>query len=229
MPRTLVIIQSNYIPWKGYFDLLLQADHIIIYDTVQYTKNDWRNRNKIKTENGLKWLTIPVIHESLDQKICDVKISDNLWYQRHLDSLHQAYKKSPYFKSFFQDIRILYESLKDECYLSQVNIQILCFILEKLGKRKILDHSKNYELKSSKTGNLIELCEYTKCDTYLSGPSAKSYIDPVLFSNAGIDLKYIDYKGYKEYEQIHGTFEHGVSILDLFFHLGEKTSEYITK
>src|SRR4051812_22240537 len=107
--KKVAILQSNYIPWKGYFDLINMVDEFIIYDDVQYTKNDWRNRNKIKTPNGLLWLTIPTRQLSLSQKIIDTQIADNHWNKKHLSTIKQFYSKAPFYK--------LYQSFIEELYM----------------------------------------------------------------------------------------------------------------
>lgn len=216
--KKVAIIQSNYIPWKGYFDIINMVDEFIIYDDCQYTKNDWRNRNKIKNRAGLQWLTIPVKY-SFPQLIKDTVISDDGWNRKHWKTIVQNYSKSRY----FEDYKDIFEELylgTDEKYLSLINYRFISKICDILGINTKISWSMNYNLVEGKTDRLIDLCKQTCASEYISGPAAKRYIEDEMFVNAGIKLSYVDYSGYKEYNQMHFPFEHGVTILDLIFNEG---------
>ncbi len=223
--KKVAICQSNYIPWKGYFDLINSADEFYLLDCVNYTKNDWRNRNIIKTEQGLKWLTIPVLHKSLSQKISETLTSNNIWRIKHWKSIKQNYTKSKYFSEYqdlFQDLYLK----SDEASLSKVNYSFIMTICSILGIRtKIILISEDRT--SAKNLRLIDICKNADAQMYISGPTAKNYLDEGLFKEHGIDLRYMDYSGYPEYRQLYGTFEHGVSIIDLIFNEGEKAIQYM--
>ena len=133
--KKVAILQSNYIPWKGYFDLIRQVDEFILYDEMQYTKNDWRNRNLIKTPNGPAWLTIPVVQKSLHQKIQDTEVSDLRWAKKHMHSLQANYARSPFFSSFAPRIFEIYLAVEREPLLSKINHAFLCAICQWLGIR----------------------------------------------------------------------------------------------
>ena len=222
---TVSILQSNYIPWKGYFDIIARSDVFVIYDEVQYTKNDWRNRNIIKTQNGLQWLTIAVKHDSLDQKICDTQVFKNNWSKKHIGTLQANYAKAPFFKDYKEAIFEVYENVTSN--LSEINLQFInaiCRILE--IDTKIID-SRTLNLRGDKQERLIHACKILEADTYLSGPAAKSYIEEDIFESNNIKVEWMDYANYKEYNQLFSPFEHGVSILDLIFNEGPNARQFL--
>lgn len=224
--KKIAILQSNYIPWKGYFDLINMVDEFIFYDEVQYTKNDWRNRNKIKTQQGIQWLTIPVRQESLEQKIKDTKISDKKWNIKHWRTISQNYAKAKYFKDYKDIFEELYLTC-DEEYLSQINYKFITTINEILGIKTKLRWSSEFELVDGQTEKLLGICKDCNADIYLSGPAAKDYFNEELAKQENIKVEWMDYSGYKEYEQLNPPFEHGVSILDLIFNEGNRAKEFM--
>jgi hypothetical protein len=222
---TVSILQSNYIPWKGYFDIIAKSDVFVIYDEVQYTKNDWRNRNLIKTQNGLQWLTIAVKQDSLDQKICDTQVFKTNWTQKHMNTLQTNYAKASYFKDYMEIVSKIYENTSNS--LSEINLQFIktiCRILE--IETKIID-SRTLKLKGDKQERLIKVCKILGADRYLSGPAAKSYIDEKVYKENKIELEWMDYSNYKEYNQLYPPFEHGVSVLDLIFNEGPNARHFL--
>lgn len=225
--KKIAILQSNYIPWKGYFDLIAMVDEFIIFDQVQYTKNDWRNRNKIKTHKGVEWLTIPVKVESLSQKINETQISDFNWSKKHMASLQTNYGKAKCFNETKDFVFDLYNQSSKTKFLSEINCIFIKSICNYLGITTKITFSANYNLIDGKTERLVDLCRQTNASCYISGPSAKDYIDESLFLNQNIDIEWMDYSGYKQYEQLHFPFEHGVSILDLIFCNGDKSKEFL--
>ncbi|WNL33964.1 WbqC family protein [Arcobacter cryaerophilus gv. pseudocryaerophilus] len=224
--KKIAILQSNYIPWKGYFDLINMVDEFIFYDEVQYTKNDWRNRNKIKTPQGIQWLTIPVRQESLDQKIKDTKISDKKWNIKHWRTISQNYSKAKYFKDYKDIFEELYLNC-DEEYLSQINYKFITTINEILEIKTKLRWSSEFELVDGQTEKLLGICKECNADIYLTGPAAKDYFNEELAKQENIKVEWMDYSGYKEYEQLNPPFEHGVTILDLIFNEGDRAKEFM--
>jgi hypothetical protein len=225
--KKLAILQSNYVPWKGYFDLIAQVDEFIIYDEMQYTKNDWRNRNKIKTNKGIEWLTIPVRVESLHQKINETQISDINWAKKHKATLQTNYGKTKCFKETKDFIFNLYEEASQINNLSEINLVFIKGICEFLNIQTKISLSTDYTLIEGKTERLISLCSQTNSNFYLSGPAAKNYLDENLFLDNNLTLEWMDYSGYKEYEQLNPPFEHGVSILDLIFNEGNEAKFFL--
>jgi hypothetical protein len=221
----VAILQSNYIPWKGYFDIIRKVDTFVIYDEVQYTKNDWRNRNKIKTLNGLQWLTIPVRQTSLEQKIYETEVVNQIWRKKHLNSLKTYYSKAPCFKEMFPLVEMWYEG--NETLLSEINVKFIKGVCEVMGiKTEIID-SRNLLLTGDKNERLIDACKKLNATTYLSGSAAKLYLREEDFGKNGIKVEWMEYSGYKEYPQLYPPFEHGVSILDMIFNIGNEARQYL--
>jgi len=230
--KKIAILQSNYIPWKGYFDLINSVDEFVILDTVQYTKNDWRNRNKIKTKQGLKWLTIPVNQKNrLSKPINEISISDLNWMDSHVNLLKINYKKSEFFDEVITFVENIYIKTKGIVKLSEINelfIRELCSVLN--IKTKIIRAEQFGELNQTPNDRLIDICNKVCATSYLSGPSAKNYLDSNLFLDKGIMVEWMEYSGYPEYNQLYGEFIHEVSILDLLFNVGlENAYKYISK
>ena len=223
----MATVQSNYIPWKGYFDLINRVDEFILYDDMQYTRRDWRNRNRIKTKDGLMWLSIPVNSKgSYFQKIKDVTISDSTWNVRHWKSIAHHYAGATYFKEYREIFKDLYLG-STETSLSQINYQFIKIICDILGIQTKISWSMDYRLIEGKTERLIDLCQQAGATEYISGPAAKEYLDEKLFSQAGLILQFMDYSGYPEYNQLFPPFEHGVSMLDLIFNTGPQAPSYM--
>jgi hypothetical protein len=228
MTKKVAIVQSNYIPWKGYFDLINLVDEFILYDDVQYTRRDWRNRNKIKTSRGLRWLTVPVrVKGRYYQKIREAEVSDPEWAGRHWQSVVHNYSRAEHFDTYKDLFEELYLG-QNERFLSRVNYQFLAAICQILGIRTKLSWSMDYDTaEEGRTERLVGLCKQAGATEYISGPAAKAYIEEELFNNEGIELRYMDYSGYPEYNQLFPPFEHGVSIIDLIFNEGPDAPRYM--
>jgi len=219
--KKVAILQSNYIPWKGYFDLINMVDEFILYDDMQYTRRDWRNRNIIKTANGPLWLTIPVdVKGKYFQKIKDTKIQDSSWAGKHWKSISHNYAKARFFGKYREVFEELYHECEGEEFLCRVNYRFLTALCGVLGIKTKITWSMDYELAEGKTERLVALCRDAGATHYISGPAARDYIEDDLFSHAGIALSYIDYSGYPEYRQLFGDFTHRVSVIDLIFNEG---------
>ncbi len=230
--KKIAILQSNYIPWKGYFDLIDSVDEFYIYDIAQYTKNDWRNRNQIKTENGIKWLTIPIKKKgSLQLKIKEVVIADDKWALKHLNIIEHVYKKSHYFDEVFPYIESLYEKASFLKHLSEINVLFITGICEIIDIKTAVFLVKDEQLlPSDRNEKLVSICLKAQASRYLSGPSAKEYLDTQLFEENGIEIEWMSYKNYTVYDQLYGDFVHNVSILDVLFNVGIKDAKsYIKK
>lgn len=223
----MLITQSNYIPWKGYFDSIAIADAYVIYDDMQYTKRDWRNRNLIKTPVGLKWLTIPVeVKGKYFQKINETKISDKNWNIDHLNILKENYKNAKSYKMVLEWVENLYINCGFE-FLTDVNQYFIENINAFLGIDINIIKSDKFQLAEDKTERLINICKELNGTDYYSGAAAKNYMNEELFEKEKIALHYLDYSNYPEYEQINGGFEHGVSILDLIFSEGLNAKNFL--
>ncbi|MBN2425574.1 MAG: WbqC family protein [Calditrichaceae bacterium] len=225
MGKKVAILQSNYIPWKGYFDLINIVDEFIIYDSAQYTKQDWRNRNKIKTKNGIQWLSIPVKHVSISQAIIDIEICQSNWGEKHWRTLEANYAKAKYFKNYRKVFSELYKT--KEIKLSSINSLFIHAINDILGIKTKITWSSDYELVGGRTERLLNLCIQSGASTYLSGPAAKNYLDEALFKKAGLIVQWMDYSSYRKYNQLYPPFDHYVSIIDLIFNEGPNAVKFM--
>jgi hypothetical protein len=227
MSKTVAIVQSNYIPWKGYFDLINSADEFVLYDDAQYTRRDWRNRNTIKSPNGLLWLTIPVqVKGRYFQKIKDTVVADDKWARGHWQTIVHNYSRAPYFSEHRELFEDLYLGL-NERLLSQINFSFISLICRILGITTTISWSADYQLSGDKTERLLGICQQAGATRYLSGPSAKAYLEEDLFKRLGIELCYMDYDGYDEYHQLYPPFASRVSIIDLIFNEGPNARRYM--
>lgn len=224
--KKVAVIQSSYIPWKGFFDIINDVDLFIFYDDIQYTKNDWRNRNKVKTQSGVQWLTVPT-GTSLNRQICEVEIADKRWGVKHWKSLQQCYSRAPFFSQYREFLEHTFLGTR-WTNLSDLNQALIRGIArEYLGITTEFQDSREYDVSGQKLERLIALLQKAETDQYISGPAAKDYIDESRFLDAGIQLVYKDYTGYPEYPQFFPPFDHYVSVLDLLFHTGPDAPYFI--
>lgn len=228
--KNCVILQPSYIPWRGYFHQIAKADIFVFYDDVKYDKHGWRNRNRIKTSSGTQWLTIPVFSKGVEKNktpINQIEINWNQkWNRKHWSALKLAYAKAPYFKEFAPLISAFYES--KPTLLADFTIDTTIQLARALGITST-DFVRSSELSGiggQKTERLIQILSQLEVTHYISGPSAKDYIDPEKFTRAGISLEYMEYD-YPEYEQLYPPFDPQVSVLDLLFMCGPKATDYI--
>lgn len=225
--KKIAIIQSNYIPWKGYFDMIAAADELIIFDDMQYTRRDWRNRNQIKTAQGVRWLTVPVqVKGKYYQTIKNTEIDGSLWVSTHWKTLVQNYHRSRYFDDIAAWLEPLYLR-RTYTHLSDLNRQFIKAICDYLGIRTVITNSWDYNLIEGKAERLADLYVQAGGTEYISGPAAKSYIDEQLFIDRKIKLTWFNYANYPEYPQLWGEFVHGVSIVDLLFNCGNEAGSYM--
>lgn len=230
----VAILQSNYIPWKGYFHLISRSDHFLFLDEVQYTKNDWRNRNLIPTPSGLIWLTVPVLHKRLSkQLIHEARIKDSVnWQRKHWNAIRNTYSKAQHFNEIADLLHDAY--FKPWTLLSDLNQHIIKKICVYLGIRAKISDTRElaeagllpHQDKNERLLNLIGLVGGT---SYISGPSAKSYLDLERFRTSNIHVEFMDYSAYRQYDQRGKDFHHQVSILDLLFRFGRGAGDYIWK
>lgn len=222
------IIQSNYIPWKGYFDFIASVDEFVVFDDVQYTRRDWRNRNRIKTKDGLKWLTVPVEAKGhYSESVSAIRVAGHRWVDEHLASLRHAYGRAPFFGQEWPWIERSYESCRSLELLSEINISLIAAICGRLRIRTPIRRSSEFEAVPGKNERLISLCKQLCATEYLSGPAARGYVDEQLWQRSNIRVYYKSYAGYPEYSQVHGPFEHGTTVLDVLFHTGPDAERYI--
>lgn len=225
--KKVAILQSNYIPWKGYFDMIAAVDEFILYDDMQYTRRDWRNRNQIKTAQGVQWLTIPVqVKGKYYQKIKDTEIDGSDWVMDHWKALVQNYRRAPHFDKIAAWLEPLYVE-ESHTHLSPLNRRFIEAVCDYLGIKTVISNSWDYPLLDGKTERLADLCAKANGTEYISGPAAKDYLEEGIFIEYGIKLTWFEYAGYSEYPQLWGEFTHGVTILDLLFNCGQDAPNYM--
>ncbi|MGO5427622.1 WbqC family protein [Fusobacterium mortiferum] len=224
--KKIAILQSNYIPWKGVFDMMNKVDVFVFFEDVDFTKRDWRTRNKIKTPEGEVWLSIPVKKSSRGTKIYEIEISQETnWQEKHYQTIVQYYKKAKFFSEYKWLLDKIYLEKKWE-NLSEFNIYVNTLIARELGIKTEFINSKDLETNGTKDDKLIEIIKKLDGDFYLSGPAAKDYIVNEKFKKEKIELAYIEYK-YPEYTQLYGEFNHYITILDVLFNCGKEAPKYI--
>ena len=226
--RKIAILQPNYIPWKGNFDLINMVDVFVFYDDVQYTVKDWRNRNKIKTPNGELWLSVPVNHKGKrDQLICEALIDTTTdWQSNHFKSIYNNYKKARYFEIYKYLLEDIYLNNKWE-KISDLDIFSTKAIAKALGIEVEWFLSSELKQIGEKDGEkVVKICKLLNCNYFINGPSSKPFMNQALFDEAGIELAYMEYN-YPEYQQLYPPFNHYVSALDLIFNCGPDARKYI--
>ncbi len=224
--KRVAVLQSSYIPWKGYFDIIHDVDTFIFYDDVQFTYQDWRSRNRIIANGAPLWLTVPTGGD-IKRLINEVKLPNASWQRKHWSTLRHAYTKAPHFKKFAEIIEEQYLG-RQWASLSEMNQNFIRILAEQiLGIDVEFRNSTDFVLQGSKLERLVDLVQQSGATHYLSGPAAKAYIDPAAFETAGITLEYKDYSGYPTYQQQGNAFDHAVSVLDLIFNTGDDAAEHI--
>lgn len=212
------VIQSSFIPWRGYFDFIASVDVFVFHDDLQYTKGDWRNRNKIKTPKGIEWLTVPVHHKTVSQLICETEIDNSSrWKQKHIRQWQEHYRQAPYLNEVLELLADIGEC--QDLTITQLNLKLIRRICKYLNIPTPMMLSSELSLTGSKTDRLIDLLQKLDATTYLSGPSADAYLDKKAFRRHGISLEYKSYD-YQPYPQLWGPFEGAVTVLDLIANCG---------
>jgi hypothetical protein len=225
----LAVLQSNYIPWKGYFDLMAMSDLFVIYDSVQYTKNDWRNRNQIASATGPIWLTIPVTTAGrAGQTINEASIEDPRWSRKHWSAISQTFARRPHFASVRDEWEAAYRDAEGFALLHDVNVHFLRMVARHLGIETPLVDDREFVLEAdSPTGKLVQLCVAVGADRYVTGPAGLDYLEVDRFHERGIALDVIDYGHYHQYSQGTAEFRHGVSALDLIASVGPEARSHL--
>ena len=227
----LAVLQSNYIPWKGYFDLMAAADLFIVYDSVQYTKNDWRNRNILVSKSGPVWLTIPINTAGrADQPINAATIGDPRWARKHWQTASQLLARRPSFHLFEQDWAQWFTEVAEMTHLHDINVYLLRKIADQLHISTPITDDSDYALtQDSPTGKLVQLCELVGASGYLTGPAGLNYLELDQFRSKGIGVDVIDYGHYPTYPQVSEEFRHGVSVLDLLANTGPEAPDHLLR
>tara|TARA_R110000850_G_scaffold62_3_gene269 strand:- start:16540 stop:17235 length:696 start_codon:yes stop_codon:yes gene_type:complete len=225
--KKVAIVQSNYLPWKGYFDMIAAVDEFILFDDAQYTRRDWRNRNLIKTPQGTKWLTIPVkVKGKYEQTIRQTEIDGIDWQAAHWTALQLNYRRAPYFNQISELLAPFYMR-SEVTHLSEINSKLIGLVCEFLGIDTKISSTSDYDLAAGRSIKLADLCVQAGASEYVSGPAAKAYIDTKVFEERSVAIRWFDYSDYPPYPQLWGDFTHQVSIVDLLFNCGHDTPSYM--
>jgi len=220
----VTIHQPNFLPWPGFFHKWLISDAMILLDTVQYEKNEWQNRNRIKTAQGVQWVTVPVQYR-YPQKINAVTIADRRWPRKLCGSIEQAYARAPYLKTYWPELREILNQPHD--LLRDLNAALIGAVGGFLGCQSPLSIASDLHADNpDPTTRLLELCAAVNADGYLSGQEGRSYIDVDAFASKGVNL-YFQQVEAPAYQQLHGDFASHLSILDLLFNLGPKAGNVV--
>jgi hypothetical protein len=227
--KRVVILQPSYLPWLGFFEQMYVCDIFVYLNDVQYTKNDWRNRNRIKTREGMQWLTVPVSFQ-FGQKINEVPINNSYpWYKKHFQALKTWYGKSEYFNIYSEELKeILY---KERTYLEELDIELTQWMIKKLGLNPKTVLSSDLSVSpGDRQFRLIEICKALGCDYFYEGKSGQNYIDIKLFKSHGIMVEFQNYH-HPYYNQLwlkeQGFVSH-LSAIDLLFNHGPDSLSILT-
>jgi len=219
------VIQSNFLPWRGYFDFIREVDLFIAHDDLQYTKGDWRNRNRIKTPRGSEWITVPVSYRKTSQLIEETPVDYSTpWVIKMLNRLRESYRRAPHFEPYFSELTDLLT--QPAASISDLNLTLIHWVCCHLEIDTPIRMSREYHPQGTKTERLIDILGQVKATSYLSGPAAQTYLVPQIFEQAGIRLEYKQYD-YPEYEQLYPPFDPAVSVIDLLFMKGKDSIFYL--
>jgi hypothetical protein len=225
--KKVAIVQSNYIPWKGYFDLIAAVDEFILYDDAQYTRQNWRNRNRVKSPQGVQWLTVPVkMKGKFPQPIRETSVDGVYWREKHWKTLIQNYRRAPHFWEIAAFLEPLYRQER-HTHLSDINRTLIESVCRYLGIRTRISNSWAYTLVEGRTRRIADLCAQAGGSEYVTGPSARNYLDEGVFTASGIQVTWFDFSGYPEYPQFWGSFRHDLTILDLLFNCGKNAPRFM--
>ncbi|MDB5895997.1 MAG: hypothetical protein JWQ88_3528 [Rhodoferax sp.] len=225
--RQVAVLQSNYIPWKGYFDLIAAVDVFVLYDQMQYTREDWRNRNIIKAPQGPQWLTVPVLQKGrFGQRICETEIDGTNWARKHWKSIEGSYRKAPHFAEIAAFLEPIYLG-ETFSHLSQLNRRLIEAICGYLGIGTRIVDSSELVLEGDRSERVAGICSQLEATRYISGPAARSYLDESVFTARSIAVEWFDYGDYPTYRQLWGEFNHQVSIVDLLVHCGQESRQHM--
>lgn len=215
----VAMIQPSYLPWLGYFEQMARVDEFIFLDDVQYTRKDWRNRNRIKTPYGAKWLTVPVRHAPHATLINQIEINYlQDWRASHLNLLRENYRKARYYEEIMDLIATYFD--KKFTLLSVLNMALTEGVANYLGLFIKTFLSSQLKTKSGdRNERIIDLCKWTKATTLYDGQSARNFIDDKRFQREGVEVTFQDYR-HPEYRQFQGPFISHLSVVDLLFHYG---------
>lgn len=219
------IHQPQYLPWLGYFDKIDRADVFVLLDDTQFKKNEWQNRNRIKTSQGWQWLTVPVCHH-LGLQIREVEPNSKVkWQRKHWQALLSNYGKAPYFREYADRLEAAYH--REWANLAELNAFFIGELCDMLGMgAKLITSSTLPGDKGVATEALVNICSAVGADAYLSGAGGHDYVEEGRFQEAGISLSYQDYQ-HPVYPQLFGDFVSHLSVVDLLLNCGPSSLDVL--
>ena len=224
--RTLVVLQPGYLPWLGFFDQMRRSDIFVFYDDVQFDKNGWRNRNRIKSPSGPHWLTVPVRVSSLSQRIYETEIDTRQpWARKHLGTIKQFYAKAPYLKRYLPELEELLMGRTWE-RLIELDVAVIELLCAWLNIKREMARASELGIEGERSERLLNICLAVGAQRYLSGNAAQSYLNLELFARHGIEVLWQDYE-HPVYPQQHGEFVPFLSSLDLVLNCGDESTAII--
>lgn len=225
--KRIAIMQPGYLPWLGFFELMQNCDLFVLLDDVPYTKKDWRNRNRIRTKEGWKWLSVPVRHKDRSgQLIKDVEIDNGKrWKKEHLNALYFNYHKAKYFTDYFSRLRNIYERAFDN--LCILDCEIILYLRDQLKISTECITSSSLNIKSSKNKKILEICKILEAEELYDSKASAEFIDTALFEREDIRVEFQDY-GHPVYHQVFDPFIPYMSVLDLLFNCGPESLNIIS-
>lgn len=215
--------QPNYLPYPGLISKIAHSDKFMYVSNVQFDKKSWQNRNRIRTKEGWTWLTVPTLTKGKrEQLISEVEINNKIdWKKKHFNSIKLNYGKTDYYTVYIDFFEDLYA--KEWNSLNELNIYIMNYLLGHLEIKTHILYDTNFKFEGQKTERLVEMCQQTGCNLYLSNKGSENYVEISSFKDKGLAHQYIDYKGTR-YKQAYSGFEEGLSIIDLLFNCGKEVT-----
>lgn len=222
------ILQPGYLPWLGFFEQMYKSDVFVIYEDVQYDKHGWRNRNRIKTANGVQWLTVPILVKFEEHPLISEVEVDNKqnWRKKHLSAIQQSYSKAPFYKEYAGIFEEAYS--RDWEYLIDIDMYFITKLSECLGMgSKKTIRSSTLDATGDRVERLVNMCKMFKADTFYEGAAGRNYLDEKHFAGHGIRLEFQDYR-HPVYNQLYGDFVPYLSVIDLLFNHGAESLAILT-
>ncbi len=228
MSTTVVVLQPSYLPWLGFFDQMLRSDAFVFYDDVQYDKNGWRNRNRIKTASGPAWLTVPVLQTGRhSQRILDVEIDGKVgWARKHVATIRASYARAPYLARYLPELESVLTS--GTPLLVELDLAVIALLCRWLGIERRVVRSSQLGIEGGQSERLLRICQHFGATRYVSGDAARDYLDVPLFEQNGITVEWQAYQ-HPVYPQLHGEFVPYLSVLDLVLNAGPESLPYIQR
>ena len=226
--KTVGILQPGYLPWLGFFEQLNHCDIFVLYDDVQFEKGSWRNRNRIKTANGIQWLTVPVLLKNKDfPLICDVRINSSInWQKKHIKSITQNYGKAPYFEAYAHDLFKILD--RNWNFLLDLDLELINWLSQQLNISTPMRLASDLAVHGSSVQRLIDIIRAVDGNRFYEGSAGRNYIDTHVFEQVGISVTFQEYS-HPSYPQLSGDFVSHLSVIDLLFNCGPESLNILTR